>query len=221
MRIPQWTKFLEHRHVTIAETLKQAGYQTGMVGKWHLDKRGDRNFAPIKHGFDEQHLKPPGTHGYLISPKFKEPGGSGSRYVTDYLTDKAVDFIDRHDEVVYAAARQRFADDPNLVRLHSKWRGNRSRSRRDRLPAAALALPRRSWSKRTCPSLCRVPSSPRTPTASSRGPSRRGRRTKSGASRRTLTSGKSRDAMFRRAAQLARISVPAPPARIPPVPYRS
>lgn len=98
MRIPQWTKFLEHRHVTIAETLKQAGYRTGMVGKWHLDKRGDRNFAPIRHGFDEQHMKPPGTRGYLISPNFKDPGESGSRYVTDYLTDKAVDFIDRNSQ---------------------------------------------------------------------------------------------------------------------------
>lgn len=96
MRIPDWTKFLEHRHVTIAEALQQAGYRTGMIGKWHLDKRGDSNFAPVKHGFDEQHLKPPGTRGYLISPRFQNLGESGSRYVTDYLTDKAVDFIDRN-----------------------------------------------------------------------------------------------------------------------------
>lgn len=35
---------------TIAETLKKAGYQTGMVGKWHL---GDKPHAyPTRHGFD-------------------------------------------------------------------------------------------------------------------------------------------------------------------------
>lgn len=96
MRIPDWTKFLEHRHLTIAEVLQQDGYRTGMVGKWHLDKRGDRKFAPEKHGFDEQHMKPPGTRGYLIGPEFEKLGESGSRYVTDYLTDKAIDFIDRH-----------------------------------------------------------------------------------------------------------------------------
>lgn len=42
--------------------------------------------------------KPPGTRGYLISPKFKDLGKSRSRYVTDYLTDKAVDFIGRNSK---------------------------------------------------------------------------------------------------------------------------
>jgi len=100
MQIPAWTKFLEHRHVTIAEALQKAGYQTGMVGKWHLDQRGARSkeFAPVRHGFDEQHFKPPGTRGYLIPEKFKQLGESGSRYATDYLTDKAVDFIERSQD---------------------------------------------------------------------------------------------------------------------------
>ncbi|MDA0587110.1 MAG: sulfatase [Planctomycetota bacterium] len=97
LSIPDWTKFLEHRHVTIAEALQQAGYRTGMIGKWHLDQRGARanEFAPVRHGYDEQHFKPPGTRGYFIPEKFKPLGESGSRYATDYLTDQAVDFIER------------------------------------------------------------------------------------------------------------------------------
>jgi arylsulfatase A len=31
---PDWTQRLEHRHVTIAEALKTAGYRTAHVGKW-------------------------------------------------------------------------------------------------------------------------------------------------------------------------------------------
>jgi arylsulfatase A-like enzyme len=39
--------------VTIAEVLKQAGYVTSIIGKWHL---GDRpEFLPTRHGFDEFH----------------------------------------------------------------------------------------------------------------------------------------------------------------------
>jgi arylsulfatase A len=103
MRIPDWTKFLEHRHVTIAEALRKAGYRTAMIGKWHLDQRGARakEFAPVRHGFDEQHFKPPGTRGYFIPGKFKQLGKSGSRYATDYLTDHAVDFIERSKDKAF------------------------------------------------------------------------------------------------------------------------
>jgi arylsulfatase A-like enzyme len=37
--------------VTIAEMLKDLGYATGMVGKWHLGHH--REFLPLQHGFDE------------------------------------------------------------------------------------------------------------------------------------------------------------------------
>lgn len=43
-----------HRHeITIAEALKTAGYETGMVGKWHLgDYSVNPDYNPQRHGFD-------------------------------------------------------------------------------------------------------------------------------------------------------------------------
>jgi len=38
--------------VTIAELMKPAGYQTGMVGKWHLGKDPTKD-GPIQRGFDD------------------------------------------------------------------------------------------------------------------------------------------------------------------------
>jgi arylsulfatase A len=44
---------LPARELTLAEALKQAGYRTGMVGKWHLgDFSQAAQFNPRRHGFD-------------------------------------------------------------------------------------------------------------------------------------------------------------------------
>jgi len=37
--------------VTIAEVLRDAGYTTGIVGKWHLGHR--EKYLPLQQGFDE------------------------------------------------------------------------------------------------------------------------------------------------------------------------
>ena len=55
LRVPDWTMRLEHRHVSLAEALKEAGYKTAHVGKWHLMPRDEkylRDYSPEHHGFD-------------------------------------------------------------------------------------------------------------------------------------------------------------------------
>jgi uncharacterized sulfatase len=47
---PQTTMALPLDVITVAESMKQAGYATGYVGKWHLG-RGDK-FGPAKQGYD-------------------------------------------------------------------------------------------------------------------------------------------------------------------------
>ena len=77
--------------VLIPQALKKAGYATGMFGKWHLGQSGQ--YHPGQRGFDEA-IATAGQHfNFSTSPKTEYPEG---QYLADFLTDKAVDFIERH-----------------------------------------------------------------------------------------------------------------------------
>ncbi len=94
MRIPDWTKQLESRHVTIAEALQNAGYKTGHIGKWHLEARGKESAetSPTQQGFDYSVSRPQGTKGYML-PKGTH-SNAGTDYLTDWLTDRACEFVE-------------------------------------------------------------------------------------------------------------------------------
>ncbi|MGB1707578.1 MAG: sulfatase [Rubripirellula sp.] len=96
LRIPNWTTGLNHSYMTIAEALHDDGYQTAHVGKWHLHHAGrDTNeYGPTKHGFDVEIAKPEGTRGYRLKGRVDPSGTSRGQYLTDYLTDQALMFID-------------------------------------------------------------------------------------------------------------------------------
>jgi arylsulfatase A-like enzyme len=68
---------------TLAEHLKEAGYATGIVGKWHL---GGKGFTPDKQGFDFVFAGRANT-----APSDKE-GGKGEYE----LTAKAIEFIEKN-----------------------------------------------------------------------------------------------------------------------------
>lgn len=79
--------------ITIAQSLKAAGYATGMFGKWHLGQQGE--YHPGRRGFDEAIVSMGKHFDFATSPPTEYPAG---QYLADFLTDKAVDFIQRHKD---------------------------------------------------------------------------------------------------------------------------
>lgn len=71
--------------------LRRAGYATGMFGKWHLGDDGPHH--PGKRGFQEAIVADRRHYGFTTKPPV---AGTGGRYLADFLTDQAVDFIQRH-----------------------------------------------------------------------------------------------------------------------------
>jgi arylsulfatase A-like enzyme len=78
---------------TVAQSLQAAGYATGMFGKWHLGEQGARH--PRQRGFDEAIVTMGKHFDFATNPKTTGPPG---QYLADFLTDRAVDFIQRHKD---------------------------------------------------------------------------------------------------------------------------
>jgi arylsulfatase A-like enzyme len=85
---------LNHNEITYASLLRNEGYATWHVGKWHL---GAADYWPKTHGFDVNiagcDMGHP-THGYF-SP-YKIPtlqDGQAGEYLTDRLTQEAINLV--------------------------------------------------------------------------------------------------------------------------------
>lgn len=90
--------------ITIAQSLKKAGYATALFGKWHLGD--DAAHHPASRGFDEA-LTSMGRHfDFVTNPKTDYPPGT---YLADFLTDKAVDFVRRHKDQPFFLCLHHFA----------------------------------------------------------------------------------------------------------------
>ena len=76
---------------TVAKALQTSGYQTAVVGKWHLKTK------PV--GFDHWEILP--GQGSYYNPAFIQMDGKPKRfegYATDLTTDKAIAWLDARDE---------------------------------------------------------------------------------------------------------------------------
>ena len=81
---------------TIADAFKAAGYATGAFGKWHNGSQW--SYHPRARGFDEYFGFTSGHWGEYFDPPLEQDGRMvrAKGYITDVLTDHALDFIDRH-----------------------------------------------------------------------------------------------------------------------------
>ena len=92
---------LDPKYVLWPEVLQQHGYTTGLIGKWHLGTRPA--FHPTKNGFHY-------FMGFLeggTSPKDPVLEEDGQRkklsgFSSDLLTDRALEFIKRHQQRPFA-----------------------------------------------------------------------------------------------------------------------
>jgi arylsulfatase A-like enzyme len=85
---------------TFANYFRNAGYVTGLVGKWHLGSA--KQFHPQERGFDEFFGFLGGAHPYMGENGVPLLRGRKNVTEKEYLTDafarEAVDFIDRHKQ---------------------------------------------------------------------------------------------------------------------------
>jgi arylsulfatase A-like enzyme len=99
--VPVFNRFDSSR-VTVARLLQQAGYYTGMFGKWHL--------GSDPAGFDRWEILP-GQGAYRNPITYTATGEHTytGQYVTDVITDRALDFL-----------KTRPRDKPFFLMLHHK-----------------------------------------------------------------------------------------------------
>jgi arylsulfatase A-like enzyme len=98
--VPVFNRF-DGSQQTVAKLLQQAGYYTGMIGKWHL-------FSDPT-GFDYWTVLP--GQGRYVDPVFIDANGRHviKGYASDVITDVALQFLDK-----------RPADKPFFLMLHHK-----------------------------------------------------------------------------------------------------
>lgn len=85
--------------ITLAEALKDQGYTTGHVGKWHLG--ASEHTSPEAQGFDfniggNQAGLPKSYFSPYSNPNLED--GPDGEYLTDRLTDEALRFIEENQE---------------------------------------------------------------------------------------------------------------------------
>lgn len=120
---PQSVSRLDTKYVTLAETIKGAGYVTGHFGKWHL---GKEPYTPLEHGFDVDvpHWPGPGPAGSYVAP-WKFPDALDfdptvpNEHIEDRMADEACAFLEANQDKPFFLNYWAFS-------VHGPWDGKQS-----------------------------------------------------------------------------------------------
>lgn len=104
MNVPKNKTSLTLEVQTVANVVKSAGYVTGMFGKWHLGN--DAAHHPSARGFDEA-IRSNGRHFKIKTDPATDV--DGDEYLADWITDRGVDFIERHQNEMFFLYLPHFA----------------------------------------------------------------------------------------------------------------
>ncbi len=116
---PRSRTFMPLQEITLAESLKEAGYTTAHIGKWHL---GYQEFWPEHQGFDiniagGQYPGPPSFFSPYKIETIKD--GPPGEYLTDRLTSEAVSYIESHKDTLFFLNFWQYA-------VHAPYQGHTS-----------------------------------------------------------------------------------------------
>lgn len=91
LKAPKMVESLPLSEITIAEMLKQKGYVSAMIGKWHLNK--DKHYKlgrpgdPMSQGFDFVHT--------TVKPKYSANPNKDAHHAIE-ITNEALKFLDKY-----------------------------------------------------------------------------------------------------------------------------
>jgi arylsulfatase len=97
---PAYSDRLDPKAITLPQALRSAGYQTYMVGKWHLGSSDGQR--PLQRGFDQYFGITAGADSYF-KPATLRSGDEPVKdvpadfYATDDFTSRAIQFIENGD----------------------------------------------------------------------------------------------------------------------------